>query len=136
MNEFVTLARIRKPLKVELKAGDWVILSNPSIAGSEANSAFGKISTSPVNGDYERVITGRVNHTRPAQNLFTAKQQEERLKQVSVQTQRVTEIAGTARARSDSIEKDREEKIAVAHKDTLDKKNKLVENIKKNTVVK
>jgi len=106
MNEPICLARKRAD-------GAWVILASPSKNFSEANTAFQQ-NNNPVNEVYDRVIIGKIIHTRPACSPLSAKQQESRLAQVSEQTKKVQDIAAGARDRQNEIEQKEREKTNLA----------------------
>jgi hypothetical protein len=114
MNEAITVAQVRKARTIQVKPGDWVILSNPSRSFTEANAAFDKAS-GPVSEDYSQLIIGKIQHTRPAKFPVTQKAFEERIEAQTERTKEVQDIAASARNRQ--IE--REEKAKQATKDDL-----------------
>jgi len=132
MNEPICLARARKAMKIEVKAGDWIIVTSPDGTFSEANQAFEKINGG-VNEDFSRVIIGKVQHSRPAKNPFTEKQNEARLSQISVQDKKVQEIASGARDRSAEIQEKKNEEAKKAHLTEHEKVNSIAAKIRKST---
>ena len=132
MNEPICLARARKTMKIEIKAGDWVILTSPEGTFWEANSGFEKVNGN-VSEDFSRVLIGKVQHSRPAKNPFTKKQNEDRLSQVSVQDKKVQEIAAGARERSNEIQEKKNLEIKKAHLTEHEKVNAIAEQIRKAT---
>ncbi len=132
MNEPICLARARKPMKIEVKTGDWVILCSPDGTFSEANTAFEKLNGN-VNEDFSRVLIGKVQHSRPAKNPITEKQNEARLSQVSIQDKKVQEIAAGSRDRSNKIEQEKAEAVKKQHLTEREHANAIAEKIRKAT---
>ena len=132
MNEPICIARARKEQTVKVKAGDWIILTSPDGTFSEANSAFEK-ANSPVNEDFNRIIIGKIQHTRPSQNPITKAENETRLKQFGDQNKRVQEIAASARDRSVKQAEEDSKKREVQKSKDLDRANAIAAQIRKAT---
>jgi hypothetical protein len=132
MNEPICIARARKETTVKVKAGDWIILTNPDGTFSEANAAFEK-ANSPVNEDFNRIIIGKIQHTRPSQNPITKAENEVRLKQFGDQNKRVQEIAASARDRSVKQAEEESKKREVQKSKDLDRANAIAAQIRKAT---
>ena len=132
MNEPICIARARKEQTVKVKAGDWIILTSPDGTFSEANSAFEK-ANSPVNEDFNRIIIGKIQHTRPSQNPITKVENETRLKQFGDQNKRVQEIAASARDRSVKQAEEDSKKREVQKSKDLDRANAIAAQIRKAT---
>ncbi|MDE2099877.1 MAG: hypothetical protein KGL39_21670 [Patescibacteria group bacterium] len=132
MNEPIVVARVRKAVKLELKAGDWVILSSPDGTFSDANKAFDKVN-SPVNEDYNRIIIGKIQHSRAAQNPMSAEQNKQRLAQVSEQSQKVEAIVAQSIENTKALEEKRTKDAAEQLRREKEAKAKMVEQIRKST---
>lgn len=132
MNEPICVARVRKEQTIKVKPGDWIILTTPDGTFADANEAFTKAS-SPVSEEFSRILVGKIQHTRPAQNPLTNKENEARLSQVSIQSKKVQEIAAGARDRMNKIEAEKQLAVKKQIVGERERANQIAEQVRKAT---
>lgn len=134
MSENITLAKSRKKFTLSVNEGDFFVLVQPDKQFNEHLLAYREIAAkAPINDEFERVVTGRVNYTSSALNLVTTKQDSEKRAVQSTHLNRVEDAVSEAQKRQAKRESDEKLALEKAHADTLAKKNSLVNEVRKDT---
>jgi len=133
MSENVTLAKSRKKLTITVNEGDYFVLVQPTKEFNSHLRVYREIAASaPVNEDYERVITGRVNYTSSALNLITEEQDEAKRKLNTENLNRIEDAVKDAQERQEKRLADEQAEKELEHETLLAKKNSIIADIQVN----
>jgi len=131
MSENVTLAKSRKKLTITVNEGDYFVLVQPTKEFNSHLQVYREIAASaPVNEDYERVITGRVNYTSSALNLITEEQDEAKRKLNTENLNRIEDAVKDAQERQEKRMADEQAEKELEHETLLAKKNSMIASIR------
>ena len=114
------------------KTGRWVILASPDDPyGKHLETYRGIASAAPVNEDFSRVLSGRVQNTSTPLSLITGDENTARLKMLEATKDIAASAGENAVERQKQMDIDRRASAQKVHDISIDKKNALVNEIRK-----
>ena len=125
MSETITLGKSRKD-------GSWKVLVQPERPFGEHLAAYRKIATThPVSDEFTRVIIGKIHHSSPALTLVSTEEKATKDKTDAASVKTATDIVKSSDKRQADLEKKKAKEMADEHKELIDAKNAMIENIRK-----
>ena len=122
MNEPIVLGRNRS-------TGRWEILAHPDQTFSEANRIFEGINPN-VDENYNRVIIGRISHSRPTKSPVTQAEADRALEIATQRTESVQKIVHAAHERQQKIDEKDAKQQTLDHAARLGQHNELIDKVR------
>lgn len=134
MSENLTIVKSRKAFKLDVKEGEYYILVQPDKQYDFHIKAYRKAAeTIPVSDEFSRVCIGQLRHTSPVLNFITKAQKVVADEQEQARNDSIEATILSAPERQAKMVQDQKDRIAEYHKARIDKKNAMVDEVRKST---
>lgn len=134
MSEHLTIAKSRKKFTLTVNEGDYFLLVQPGKPYDEHIKAYRKCAEGhPVSEEYNRVVLGQLRHLNPPLSFITKAQKVVADDDEQKRNDSIEQTVMTARDRQNQMEQNRKDALADSHAKQLEKKNALINEVRKST---